>query len=86
MNPSSGVMEDAVRVLQQQVNKFTDFDNQENVPNVGTLELTLLDVESKSSQIWSNLRKNVRIHKFRLEMCGASKYKPNRSKSTSTYI
>ena len=40
-------MEDAVRVLQQQVNEFTDFDNQENVPNVDTLELTLFDVESK---------------------------------------
>ena len=25
LNPSSGVMEDAVRVLQQQVNEFTDF-------------------------------------------------------------
>ena len=79
--------QDAVRVLQQQVNEFTDFDNQENVPNVDTLELTLFDVESKSSsQIWSKLRRNVRIHKFRLEMCGASQYKPNRSKSTSTYI
>ena len=46
-------MEDAVRVLQQQVNEFTDFDNQENVPSVDTLELTLFGVESKSSQIWS---------------------------------
>ena len=71
-------MEDAVRVLQQQVNEFTDFDNQENVPNEDILELTLFDVESKSSQIWSKL--------CRLEMCGASQYKPNRSKSTSTYI
>ena len=86
MNPSSGVMDDAVRVLQQQVNEFTDFDDQENVPNVDTLELTLFDVESKSSQIWSKLRRNLRAHKFRLEMCGASQYKPNRSKSTSTYI
>ena len=76
-------MEDAVRVLQQQVNEFTDFDNQENVPNVDTLELTLFDVKSKSSQIWSKLRRNVRAHKFRLEMCGASQYKPNLSKSTS---
>ena len=49
LNPSSGVMEDAVRVLQQQVNEFTDFDNQENVPSVDTLELTLFDVESESS-------------------------------------
>ena len=47
MNPSSGVMEDAVRVLQKQVNEFTDFDNQENVPSVDTLELTLFDVESR---------------------------------------
>ena len=86
MNPSSGVMEDAVRVLQQQVNEFTDFDNQENVPSVDTLELTLLDVESKSSQIWSKLRRNLGAHKFRLEMCGASQYRPNRPKSTSTYI
>ena len=75
-----------MRVLQQQVNEFTDFDNQENVPNVETLELTLFDVESKSSQIWPKLRRNVRIHKFRLKMCGASQYKPNRSKSMSTYI
>ena len=65
------------------VNEFTDFDNQENVPNVDTLELTLFDVESKSSQIWSKLRRNVRAHKFRLKMCGASQYKPNRSKFTS---
>ena len=76
----------AMRVLQQQVNEFTDFDNQENVPSVDTLELTLFDVKSKSSQIWSKLRRNVRVHKFRLKMCGASQYKPNRSKSTSTYI
>ena len=47
LNPSSGVMEDAVRVLQKQVNEFTDFDNQENVPSVDTLELTLFDVESR---------------------------------------
>ena len=40
-----------MRVLQQQGNEFTDFDNQENVPSVDTLELTLFDVESKSSQI-----------------------------------
>ena len=79
-------MEDAVRVLQQQVNEFTDFDNQENVPSVDTLELTLFDVESKSSQIWSKLCRNVRVHKFRKKMCGASQYKPDRSKSTSTYI
>ena len=26
-------MEDAVRALQQQVNEFTDFDNQEDVPD-----------------------------------------------------
>ena len=47
-----------------------------------TLELTLFDVESKSSQIWSKLRRNVRalVH---LKMCGAAQYKPNRSKSTS---
>ena len=30
---SSGVMEDAVRALQQQMNEFTDFDNQEDVPD-----------------------------------------------------
>ena len=48
-----------------------------------TLELTLFDVESKSSRMWSKLRRNVRAHKFRLKMCGASQYKPNRSKSTS---
>ena len=49
-----------MRALQQQVNEFTDFDNQENVPesNADTLELTLFDVESKSSQIWSKLRRN----------------------------
>ena len=29
----SGVMEDAVRPLQQQMNEFTDFDNQEDVPD-----------------------------------------------------
>ena len=40
-------------------------------------------MESKSSQVWSKLRGNVRAHKFRLKMCGASQYKPNRSKSTS---
>ena len=39
-------MEDAVRALQQQMNEFTDFDN-----NADTLELTLFDVESKSSQV-----------------------------------
>ena len=33
--------------------------------------------------MWSKLRGNVRAHKFRLKMCGASQYKPNRSKSTS---
>ena len=33
--------------------------------------------------MWSKLRRNVRAHKFRLKMCGASQYKPNRSKSTS---
>ena len=48
-----------------------------------TLELTLFDVESKSSQIWSKLRRNLRAHKLRLEMCGASQYKPNRPKSTA---
>ena len=48
-----------------------------------TLELTFFDVESKSSQIWSKLRRNLRAHKFRLEMCGASQYKPNRPKSTA---
>ena len=47
-----------MRVLQQPVNEFTDFDNQENVPNVDTLKMTLFDVESKSSQIWSKLRRN----------------------------
>ena len=26
-------MEDAVRALQQQMNEFTEFDNQENVPD-----------------------------------------------------
>ena len=65
------------------MNEFTDLDNQENVPNVDTLELTLFDVESKSSQIWSKLRRNLRAHKLRLEMCGASQYKPNRQKSTA---
>ena len=65
------------------VTEFTDFDNQENVPNVDALELTLFDVESKSSQIWSKLRRNLRVHKCRLEMCGASQYKPNRPKSTA---
>ena len=45
--------------------------------------IDLVDVESKSSQMWSKLRRNVRVHKFRLKMCGASQYKPNRSKSTS---
>ena len=30
--PSAGKWKDAVRALQQQVNEFTDFDNQENVP------------------------------------------------------
>ena len=48
-----------------------------------TLEFPLFDVESKSSQIWLKLRRNVRAHIFRLKMCGASQYKPNRSKSTS---
>ena len=33
--------------------------------------------------MWSKLRRNVRAHKFRLKLCGASQYKPNRSKSTS---
>ena len=33
--------------------------------------------------MWSKLRRIVRAHKFRLKMCGASQYKPNRSKSTS---
>ena len=47
-----------------------------------TLELTLFDVESKSSQIWSKLRRNVRAL-VQLEMCGASQYKPNRPKSTA---
>ena len=47
-----------------------------------TLDLTLFDVESKSSQIWSKLRRNVKAL-VRLKMCGASQYKPNRSKSTS---
>ena len=32
------------------------------MPSVDTLELTLFDVESKSSQIWSKLRRNVRVH------------------------
>ena len=69
MNPSSGVMEDAVRVLQQQVNEFTDFDNQENVPNVDTLELTLFDVESKSSQIWSKLRRKRENSQIQIGRC-----------------
>ena len=69
-------MEDAVRALQQQMNEFTN-------SNADTLELTLFDVESKSSQMWSKLRRNVRAHEFRLKMCGATQYKPNRSKSTS---
>ena len=47
-----------------------------------TLELTLFDVESKSSQTWSKLRRNVRAL-VQLEMCGASQYKPNRPKSTA---
>ena len=33
--------------------------------------------------MWSKLRRNVRAHVFRLKMCGATQYKPNRSKSTS---
>ena len=37
----------------------------------------------KSSHMWSKLRRNVRAHKFRLKMCGASQHKPHRSKSTS---
>ena len=32
--------------------------------------------------MWSKLRRNVRAHKFRLKMCGATQYNPNRSKST----
>ena len=48
-----------------------------------TLEFPLFDVESKSFQMWSKLRRTVRAHEFRLKMCGASQYKPNRSKSTS---
>ena len=31
--PSAGVMEDAMRALQQQMNEFTDYDNQEEVPD-----------------------------------------------------
>ena len=65
---------------------MNDFENKENVPSVDTLEFNLFDVESKSSQIWSKLLRNARTHKFKLEMCGASQYKPNRSKSTSTDI
>ena len=44
-----------MRILKQQMNEFTKFDNQENVPNVDTLESTMFAVESKSSQIWSKL-------------------------------
>ena len=43
----------------------------------------MFDVESKNSQMWSKLRRNLRAHKFIMKMCGASQYKPNRSKSTS---
>ena len=31
--PLAGAMEDAVRALEQQMNEFTDFDNQEDVPD-----------------------------------------------------
>ena len=50
------------------MNEFTDFDNQGDVPDqmVDTLELTLFDVESKSSQIWSKLRRNLRAHKIQI--------------------
>ena len=67
------------------MNEFTDFDSQGDVPdqNADTLEFSLFDVESKSSQMWSKLRRNVRAHKFRLKMCSATQCKPNRSKSTA---
>ena len=64
-----------MRALSQQMNEFTDFDSQEDVPDQMR--------ESKSSQKRSKFRRNVEVHKFRLKMCGAAKYKPNRSKSTS---
>ena len=56
-------------LLQQQVNEFTDFDNQDRCAgsNVDTLELTLFDVESKSSQMWSMLRRNVRRPQIQIE-------------------
>ena len=57
-----------MRALQQQVNAWN---------------FSFFDVESKSSQTWSKLRRNVRAHKFRLKMCGATQCKPNRSKSTA---
>ena len=43
-----------MRALQQQMNEFTDFDSQGDVPdqNADTLEFSLFDVESKSSQMW----------------------------------
>ena len=69
----SGVMEDAVRPLQQQMNEFTDFDNQEDVPDqMRTPGISLFDVESKSSQIWSKLRRNVRhVHLTEGCVCGS---------------
>ena len=48
--------------------------------------MTLFDVKSKSSLIWSKLRRNLRAHKFRLEMCGASQYKPHSAEIHSTCI
>ena len=74
-----------MRVLQQHVNEFTDFDNQEIVPSVDTLELTLFDVESKSSQIWSKLRRNVRVH-IQIEDVRCVTVQAKSAKSTSTYI
>ena len=70
-------MEDAVRALQQQVNEFTVFDNQEDVPDQKRTPwnfpcLTWSQRVPRCGQSWR-----------RLKMCGATQYKPNRPKSTA---
>ena len=69
-----------MRALQQQMNEFTDFDNQEDV--LDQMRTPCLTWSQRIPRC-SKLRRNVRAYKFRLKMCGASQYKPNRSKSTS---